>query len=58
MRAGASTSDVAAGSEHRDLVAYLYQNLPTDHPILTLTSLYRLCDEVQDRVSDQISQAV
>lgn len=54
-----TTKNGAAGLEHPELVAYLYQDLPTDHPVLfTLTRLNRLCDELQDRVRDQIARTV
>lgn len=48
-------SDGKAGVRHRDLLAYLYDDFPVDHPVLvTATRLDDLCAECQRVVRDHL----
>lgn len=56
---GTTAKGGAKGLEHQELVSYLYEDLPTDHPVLaTTTRLYGLCEELQQRVSEEIARTV
>jgi len=47
----------AAGVRHRDLVGYLYQDFPTDYPVLsTLTRLNEVCAERQRTVRSHLGR--
>jgi len=48
----------AAGVEHRELVTYLYQDFPSEYPVLsTLTRLNELCGERKRVLRDHISRS-
>lgn len=49
----------AAGMDHRTLIAYLYRDRPTDHPVLTaIVRLYAGCGEGQRALRDHLSRRV
>lgn len=51
--------DGQAGVRHRDLVGYLYEDSPIDHPVLvTATRLDDLCEEAQRSVRDHLVRRV
>jgi hypothetical protein len=49
----------AKGLERRELVSYLYDDFPTDHPVIaTTTRLYGLCEDIQESVRHEIARTV
>jgi hypothetical protein len=56
---GTTSYDASAGISHRTLVAYLYDEFPTDHPVLvTATRLDDVCADCQRVVRDHLTRRV
>jgi len=54
-----TNSKGAKGLEHRELISYLYEDFPTDYPVIaTTTRLYGLCEELQEKVRHEIARSV
>jgi len=54
-----TNNGAAAGVEHHELVGYLYEDFPTEYPVLfTLTKLKELCEERGRAVRDSLCRTL
>jgi len=57
--ASATSYGASAGMDHRTLVGYLYEDLPTGHPVLTaIVRVYAGCDGSQRALRDHLTRRV